>query len=88
MKTMNNLWSLIQMTKKTKSLNQDQLYDMMWANDWQIVEQTQKLLELLKEGSEVKSLKLILKNVDEIQDLIDKKYNIIGAQMILDGVEK
>jgi len=76
------------MIKKTKSLNEDQLFDMAWSNDWKIVEQTQKLLELLKEGSEVKSLKLILKNVDEIQDLIDKKYNIISAQMILDEVEK
>jgi hypothetical protein len=26
--------------------------------------------------------------LDEIQALIDKKYNIIGAQMILDEVEE
>ena len=67
------------MTKKTKSLNEDQLYDMMWANDWAIVEKTQELLELLQKGTPC---------IEEIQDLIDKKYNIIGAQMILEDLEK
>jgi len=75
------------MTKKTKSLNQDQLYDMMWDNDWQIVNQTQKLLEMLKEHTTVKEWKHY-KKLEEVQDLIDKKYNIIGAQMILEEVGK
>ena len=84
------------MNKKVKSLNEDQLFDMAWANDWQIVEQTQKLLELLKEQTTVKDWKHYKKLlrvsidgvIDEVQDLIDKKYNIIGAQMILDEVGK
>jgi len=75
------------MTKKTKSLNQDQLYDMMWANDWQIVEKTQELLTMLNTAHKLIGSKEGI-TVLKIQDLIDKKYNIIGAQMILDGVEK
>ena len=79
------------MNKKVKSINQDQLYDMAWSNDWKIVEQTQKLLELL-----AKSVPHIPENITklqtpflvEIQDLIDKKYNIISSQMILDEVGK
>tara|TARA_R110002051_G_C8365666_1_gene442635 strand:+ start:316 stop:540 length:225 start_codon:yes stop_codon:yes gene_type:complete len=70
------------MIKKTKSLNQDQLYDMMWSNDWQIVEKTQELLTMLKKAD------MMGVTVLRIQELIDKKYNIIGAQMILEDLEK
>ena len=70
------------MIKKTKSLNQDQLYDMMWSNDWQIVEKTQELLTMLNKAD------MMGVTVLRIQELIDKKYNIIGAQMILDEVKK
>ena len=69
------------MTKKVKSLNQDQLYDMMWSNDWQIVEKTQELLTMLNKAD------MMGVTVLRIQELIDKKYNIIGAQMILDEVK-
>jgi len=74
------------MNKKTKSLNEEQLYDMMWSNDWEIVEKTQKLLEMLKEQTTVKDWKHY-KKLEEVQDLIDKRYNIIGAQMILSEVK-
>jgi hypothetical protein len=74
------------MTKKVKSLNQDQLYELMWSNDWEIVEQTQALLNLLV--SKAFNRNAYDKNIETIQALIDKKYNIIGAQMILDEVEK
>lgn len=70
------------MIKKTKSLNQDQLYDMMWSNDWQIVEKTQELLTMLNKAD------MMGVTVLRIQELIDKKYNIIGAQMILEDLEK
>ena len=70
------------MTKKTKSLNEDQLYDMMWANDWKIVEKTQELLTMLDKAD------MMGVTVLRIQELIDKKYNIIGAQMILEDLEK
>ena len=75
------------MIKKVKSLNEAQLYDMLWANDWKIVEQTQKLLELLKEQLQFQDWKHY-KKLEAVQDLIDKKYNIIGAQMILEDLEK
>ena len=74
------------MTKKLKSLNQDQLYELMWSNDWEIVEQTQALLNLLV--SKAFNRNAYDKNIETIQALIDKKYNIIGAQMILDEVEE
>ena len=74
------------MTKKVKSLNQDQLYELMWSNDWEIVEQTQALLNLLV--SKAFNRNAYDTNIETIQALIDKKYNIIGAQMILDEVEK
>ena len=74
------------MTKKVKSLNQDQLYELMWSNDWEIVEQTQALLNLLV--SKAFNRNAYDKNIETIQALIDKKYNIIGAQMILDEVEE
>ena len=73
------------MTKKVKSLNQDQLYELMWSNDWEIVEQTQALLNLLV--SKAFNRNAYDKNIETIQALIDKKYNIIGAQMILDEVK-
>ena len=73
------------MTKKLKSLNQDQLYELMWSNDWEIVEQTQALLNLLV--SKAFNRNAYDKNIETIQALIDKKYNIIGAQMILDEVK-
>ncbi len=83
------------MTKKVKSLNQDQLYELMWSNDWKIVEQTQKLLDLceslhntVRVFCDEKPYKQNKELLDEIQALIDKKYNIIGAQMILDEVEE
>jgi hypothetical protein len=84
------------MTKKTKSLNEEQLYDMMWSNDWEIVEKTQKLLELCKgliqfqqHGDDKDRLQIQnYGQLVEIQDLIDKRYNIIGAQMILSEVKK
>jgi hypothetical protein len=70
------------MTKKVKSLNQDQLYELMWSNDWEIVEKTQELLTMLDKAD------MMGVTVFRIQELIDKRYNIIGAQMILDEVEK
>jgi len=78
------------MTKKVKSLNQDQLHDMMWSNEWEIVEKTQKLLELCKGLIQFQPHgdKSNYEQLESIQDLIDKRYNIIGAQMILDEVEK
>ena len=83
------------MTKKLKSLNQDQLYELMWSNEWEIVEKTQKLLDLCQSLQKTvrvfcdeKPYKQNKELLDEIQALIDKKYNIIGAQMILDEVEK
>ena len=73
------------MTKKTKSLNEEQLYDMMWSNEWKIVEKTQKLLDFCKEFIEETDPNR--KKLEEVQDLIDKRYNIIGAQMILSEVK-
>jgi len=70
------------MTKKTKSLNEAQLYDMLWANDWKIVEKTQELLTMLDKAN------MMGVTVLRIQELIDKKYNIIGAQMVLEDLEK
>ena len=36
------------MTKKSKSLTQDQLYELQWSTDWEIVEKTAALIEVLK----------------------------------------
>ncbi len=70
------------MTKKSKSLTQDQLYELQWSNDWKIAEKTTALIEVLKESSYPKD------HYEEIEALIEKKYNIVGAQMILDEVEE
>ena len=70
------------MTKKSKSLTQDQLYELQWSNDWKIAEKTAVLIEVLKESSYPKD------RYEEIEALIEKKYNIVGAQMILDEVEE
>ena len=74
------------MTKKSKSLTQDQLYELMWSTDLEIVEKTQKLLDFCKEFIEETDTNR--KKLDKIQALIEKKYNIVGAQMILDEVEE
>mgnify|MGYP003630116793 FL=1 len=70
------------MTKKVKSLNQDQLYDMMWDNDWKIVDKIEDLLIMLKKA------KIMDLAVGDMQKLIDKRYSILSAQMILDEVSK
>jgi len=70
------------MTKKTKSLSEDQLYDMMWANDWKIVEKVEDLLTMLKKA------KIMDIAVLDMEKLIDKRYSILSAQMILDEVGK
>ena len=70
------------MTKKVKSLNQDQLYDMMWDNDWKIVDKIEDLLTMLKKA------KIMDLAVGDMQKLIDKRYSILSAQMILDEVSK
>ena len=70
------------MTKKSKSLTQDQLYELQWSNDWEIAEKTAELIEVLKESSYPKD------RYEKIESLIEKKYNIVGAQMILDEVEE
>ena len=70
------------MTKKVKSLNQDQLYDMMWDNDWKIVDKIEDLLTMLKKA------KIMDLAVGDMQKLIDKRYSILSAQMILDEVGK
>ena len=70
------------MTKKTKSLNEDQLYEMMWDNDWKIVDKIEDLLTMLKKA------KIMDLAVSDMQKLIDKRYSILSAQMILDEVSK
>tara|TARA_R110002051_G_scaffold135017_1_gene207972 strand:- start:125 stop:337 length:213 start_codon:yes stop_codon:yes gene_type:complete len=70
------------MTKKVKSLNEDQLYEMMWDNDWKIVDKIEDLLTMLKKA------KIMDLAVGDMQKLIDKRYSILSAQMILDEVSK
>ena len=70
------------MTKKVKSLNEDQLYEMLWDNDWKIVDKIEDLLTMLKKA------KIMDLAVGDMQKLIDKRYSILSAQMILDEVSK
>ena len=70
------------MTKKTKSLDEDQLYEMMWDNDWKIVDKIEDMLTMLKKA------KIMDLAVADMQKLIDKRYSILSAQMILDEVGK
>ena len=70
------------MTKKTKSLDEDQLYEMMWDNDWKIVDKIEDMLTMLKKA------KIMDLAVGDMQKLIDKRYSILSAQMILDEVGK
>ena len=70
------------MTKKTKSLDEDQLYEMMWDNDWKIVDKIEDMLTMLKKA------KIMDLAVVDMQKLIDKRYSILSAQMILDEVGK
>ena len=70
------------LTKRTKSISEDQLYDMMWDNDWKIVDKIEDLLTMLKKA------KIMDLAVSDMQKLIDKRYSILSAQMILDEVSK
>tara|TARA_R110000824_G_C14958516_1_gene651735 strand:- start:380 stop:592 length:213 start_codon:yes stop_codon:yes gene_type:complete len=70
------------LTKKTKSLDEDQLYEMMWDNDWKIVDKIEDMLTMLKKA------KIMDLAVADMQKLIDKRYSILSAQMILDEVGK
>ena len=70
------------LTKKTKSISEDQLYEMMWDNDWEIIQKVEDLLTMLKKA------KIMDLAVGDMQKLIDKRYSILSAQMILDEVSK
>ena len=70
------------MTKKVKSLNEDQLDEMMWDNDWKIVDKIEDLLTMLKKA------KIMDLAVGDMQKLIDKRYSILSVQMLLDEVGK
>ena len=70
------------MTKKVKSLNENQLYEMMCDIDWKIVQKVEDLLTMLKKA------KIMDLAVGDMQKLIDKRYSILSVQMLLDEVGK
>ena len=68
------------------SLNADQLQSMLFDVEWDLAEKTQSLMTLLKNKGYHQEKDW--KNIEQIENLLSQRYNIIGAQMLLDDMEK
>ena len=68
-------------------LTEDKLHDMLFDVEWDLAEKTQSLITLLK-NEEYCLTNTQSEKCDEIENLLSQRYNIIGAQMLIDGMEK
>jgi|APSaa5957512535_1039671.scaffolds.fasta_scaffold81736_1 hypothetical protein len=66
--------------KKVITLDSDKLHGMLWDIEWNLAEKTQELINLLKEN-EMKRLET--QTVKALENLLEKRYNVMSAQCII-----
>ena len=55
--------------------------EMLFDVEWDLAEKTAELIELLKTSSYPKD------RYEKIESLLEKRFNILGAQVLLDDIE-
>jgi hypothetical protein len=73
--------------KKVISLNAEQLYTMSFDVEWDLADKTHELIKVLKAQPE-QDYEKAMSIVDKLENLLDKRMNILSAQMLIDDMEK
>ena len=68
-------------------LTEDKLHSMLFDVEWDLADKTQSLIKVLK-AQPVTNLSYRMTLVDELENLLDKRMNVLSAQMLLDDMEK
>ena len=68
-------------------LTEDKLHDMLFDVEWDLAEKTQNLIKVLKAQPE-QDYEKAMSIVDKLENLLDKRMNVLSAQMLLDDMEK
>ena len=68
-------------------LTEDKLHSMLFDVEWDLAEKTQSLMSVLKLSTLLNPPSPYIKDVDEIENLLSQRYNIIGAQILIDEEE-
>ena len=63
------------------SLDSNRMSEMLFDVEWDLAEKTAELIELLKTSSYPKD------RYEKIESLLEKRFNILGAQVLLDDIE-
>jgi len=69
------------------SLNAEQLYTMSFDVEWDLADKTHELIKVLKAQPE-QDYEKAMSIVDKLENLLDKRMNILSAQMLIDDMEK
>ena len=71
------------------SLNADQLHSMLFDVEWDLADKTQSLIKVLKDtNSSLEWFKDQKPLIEALENLLDKRMNVLSAQMLLDDMEK
>jgi hypothetical protein len=65
------------------SLSKKNLYDMLFKNECDIIDKSENFIELLKSESP-KGWKL--QRIKELETLIEKRYNVLGALSLVEDL--
>ena len=75
--------------KKVITLDSDKLHSMLFDVEWDLAEKTQELIKVLKEtNSSLEWFKDQKPLIEALENLLDKRMNVLSAQMLLDDMEK
>jgi len=75
--------------KKDITLDSDKLHSMLFDVEWDLAEKTHELIKVLKEtNSSLEWFKDQKPLIEALENLLDKRMNVLSAQMLLDDMEK
>ena len=66
------------------SIDSDTVMDMMWETEWEIMGKTYDLIQKLK----AEKRKTLLVSITEIDNLLGKRYDLMGTSNIIEKLEK
>tara|TARA_R110000803_G_C11818685_1_gene301651 strand:+ start:386 stop:604 length:219 start_codon:yes stop_codon:yes gene_type:complete len=67
------------------TLTEDTVNSMRFEIEWEIMDLTQDLINLLKENP---MKRLETKTVKDLDTLIEQRHNLIGAAMVFDSIKE
>ena len=75
--------------KKDITLDSDKLHSMLFDVEWDLADKTQSLIKVLKDtNSSLEWFKDQKPLIEALENLLDKRMNVLSAQMLLDDMEK